>query len=217
MGTIGSRLREERERLQVSQSYLGSLGGVTGKTQGLYELDKRRPDAEYLAAVAHTIDILYVVTGEYNVGGPQSQRSIVDANIHTLEFVPRYSVRASAGPGNHVYDEEVTHTFAFRRDWLQKKGLKPENLSIISVQGDSMSGVLEDGDLVLLDTSDIEIKSGNAYVVRIDGELVVKYLQRLPGDKLQLSSHNQKYPPFTVDGAVNVDVVGRVVCSSHEW
>lgn len=134
-----------------------------------------------------------------------------------LVIIPRYSVRASTGFGNSVFDEGVTHSFAFRRDWLQKKGLKEDDLSIIAIQGDSMTPVLQEGDLVLLDASDTEIKSGKAYVVQVDSELVVKYVQRLPGDKIQLSSENQKYPPFTVDGISNVDIVGRVVCSSHEW
>lgn len=216
MGTIGSRLKEERDRLGFSQDYFGTVGGVTGKTQGLYEKDKRVPDAKYLEAVAHVTDVLYIVTGE-RAAKKQSQRSIVEANGHALVFVPRYEVRASAGPGNHVYDEEVARTFAFRRDWLKRRGLKEECLAIVSVQGDSMSGRLEDGDLVLLDISDVEVRSGKAYVVRIDGELVVKYLQRLPGDRLQLSSANQNYPPFTVDASNSVEIVGRVVCSSHEW
>lgn len=209
---MSNNISEIRERLEEEVRKLGSPAAVAnlmeiGKSTVYYWFKEGSITAEHLVRLGVLgADIGYVLTGKRT---GQSHQDLV--------LVPRYSVRASAGPGNHVYDEEVMRTFAFQRDWLKRKGLKEEALSIISVQGDSMSGALEDGDLVLLDASDTEIKSGKAYVVRVEDELVVKYLQRLPGDKLQLSSHNQKYPPFTVDGAVNVDVVGRVVCSSHEW
>jgi len=59
------RLREERERLGLSQTEFGKIGGVTKKTQMLYESGERSPDMVYLAAVAEAgVDILYVVTGE---------------------------------------------------------------------------------------------------------------------------------------------------------
>ena len=63
--TVGSRLREERERLELSQEALGAVGGVTKLSQFNYETDKRVPDAMYLAAVAKIgTDVYYVVTGQ---------------------------------------------------------------------------------------------------------------------------------------------------------
>ena len=64
MSSIGSRLREERDRLGYNQSELAEIGGTQRKTQFNYETDARRPDAGYLAAVAFAgIDVLYVLTG----------------------------------------------------------------------------------------------------------------------------------------------------------
>lgn len=64
MTTIGRRLREERERLGLSQTAFGALAGIQKQTQVHYEGDKRRPDGDYLAAVAnHDVDVLYVITG----------------------------------------------------------------------------------------------------------------------------------------------------------
>ncbi len=64
MSSIGSRLREERERLGHSQSNLAELGGTQRKSQFNYEMDVRRPDADYLSAVAAVgVDVLYVLTG----------------------------------------------------------------------------------------------------------------------------------------------------------
>lgn len=63
--SIGDRLREERQRLDLNQTQMGESGGVTKKTQMLYEAGDRFPDAAYLAAVAKSgVNIGYVVTGE---------------------------------------------------------------------------------------------------------------------------------------------------------
>jgi len=61
---FGDRLREERQRFGLNQTAMGELGGVTKKTQMLYESSTRAPDAEYLAAIAAAgADVLYILTG----------------------------------------------------------------------------------------------------------------------------------------------------------
>ncbi|MCQ8116124.1 helix-turn-helix domain-containing protein [Methylomonas rosea] len=64
MSTIGSRLKEERERLKLSQPAFGELGGVQKQAQLKYEKGDRSPDAEYLSGIAQAgVDIVYVLTG----------------------------------------------------------------------------------------------------------------------------------------------------------
>ena len=61
---IGARLREERERLGLNQEGFGQLGGVRKQAQLLYEKDERKPDSDYLVAVAAAgVDVLFVLTG----------------------------------------------------------------------------------------------------------------------------------------------------------
>ncbi len=62
--SIGERLREERERLELSQTVLAELGGVTRISQGNYESGKRKPKADYWNALAEAgVDVQYVLTG----------------------------------------------------------------------------------------------------------------------------------------------------------
>jgi transcriptional regulator with XRE-family HTH domain len=64
MSGIGPRLREERTRLKLSQSALGTLGGVETNAQGNYESGARSPKTDYLLRIAEAgIDIYYVLTG----------------------------------------------------------------------------------------------------------------------------------------------------------
>ncbi|EGV2900928.1 TPA: helix-turn-helix domain-containing protein [Salmonella enterica subsp. salamae] len=61
---IGQRLREERERIGLSQSAMGEIGGVKKLTQLNYEKGERSPDAAYLYAISKFgADIQFIVTG----------------------------------------------------------------------------------------------------------------------------------------------------------
>ena len=64
MSSIGYRLKEERERLTLSQTAMAEAVGSTRKSQFNYETDARHPDALYLAAAAALgVDVTYVLTG----------------------------------------------------------------------------------------------------------------------------------------------------------
>ncbi len=68
MEGIGSRLRAERKRLELSQQAMGAVGGIEANAQGLYERGKRFPNAGYLSLIAKAgVDVLYVITGTRKV------------------------------------------------------------------------------------------------------------------------------------------------------
>ncbi|WP_053074378.1 XRE family transcriptional regulator [Chromobacterium sp. LK1] len=98
--------------------------------------------------------------------------------------------------------------------WLASRLKLPAGqLAAVAVAGDAMAGVLNDGDLVLINRAETQPGSG-LYALELDGEVVVRRAQRLPGGKLGLSSANEAYPPFEVDLAAppgDFSVLGRVV------
>lgn len=62
---IGNRLREERERLCLSQVLFAGKMGVSRMSQVNYETGKRSPDAEYLLTASEFgVDVGYVITGK---------------------------------------------------------------------------------------------------------------------------------------------------------
>lgn len=64
MFSIGQRLREERERLKLSQEGLGEKLGVDRKVIRNYEGDKTSPRADQLAVMLDLgADALYIVSG----------------------------------------------------------------------------------------------------------------------------------------------------------
>ncbi|MEB3466850.1 helix-turn-helix transcriptional regulator [Pasteurella multocida] len=62
--SFGERLKEERERIGLSQVKLGVIGGVTKLSQLKYENNINLPKADYLIEIAKVgIDVNYVLFG----------------------------------------------------------------------------------------------------------------------------------------------------------
>lgn len=62
--SIGKRLREERERLNLKQDQLHEFTGVTRRTQSSYENDQTKPKGEFLQKIAtFGFDVGYIITG----------------------------------------------------------------------------------------------------------------------------------------------------------
>jgi len=65
MSSIGSRLREERVRLGLSQPDMGDVMNVDRKVIRYYEEDKTSPRADQLAELmTHGGDVVYIITGQ---------------------------------------------------------------------------------------------------------------------------------------------------------
>jgi transcriptional regulator with XRE-family HTH domain len=73
--TTGDRLREERERLRMTQEELGKALGLKSKqVQSNYERNISSPDNDYWRGAADLgVDIYYVLTG----------KRIIDQNKHS--------------------------------------------------------------------------------------------------------------------------------------
>jgi transcriptional regulator with XRE-family HTH domain len=65
MDEFGERLKHERSRLGLNQSEFAALGGVQQRAQYQYEKGMRRPNSDYLSAIAAAgVDVCYLLTGE---------------------------------------------------------------------------------------------------------------------------------------------------------
>ncbi len=134
-----------------------------------------------------------------------------------LVAVPRLALGASAGVGSLQEDEPAAGAFAFDARWLRALGGRPEMLSIIHVDGESMQPTLNHGDDIMVDRSDgaVRLRDG-IYVLRMDGVLMVKRVALAPGrGHFSVRSDNPLYPTWeNVDPAL-VSIVGRVIWSGR--
>lgn len=221
--TFSERLRKAIGDKSIRQ--FATECGISYGAMHKYFTGVTQPTLDNLVTLAKTtgVSLSWLATGEEDKNSLsliKRDESIVtdvngnDVDLNDFVFVPRYNVSAAAGYGAWNDDEVPMFTVSFRKYWVVNY-LKadPSQLSVISVYGDSMEGVLNDKDIILVNHGDREPREG-IYVLRLDGQLIVKRVQRLPGAQLRVTSTNPAYEPFTIDLRKlpsDFDIVGKVV------
>ena len=142
----------------------------------------------------------------------------VDDDVDMIT-VPLVVARLSAGSGSLEVSSEQEGGYAFRSDFLHRKG-NPRRMVLMRVSGDSMVPEIQDNDLVLLDQGQTEIVSGRLYAIGFEDAIYIKRIDLLPG-QIVLHSTNPAYPPVTLDlsgdCAEQFRVIGRVLWSGREY
>ena len=89
------------------------------------------------------------------------------------------------------------------------------HIDAISVMGNSMSGTVEDEDIIFVDKNDTQPINGKIYVVYLCEEVYVKRLFIDPNTKkIILQSDNPLFPQFEAD-CEDFKVIGRVVANMN--
>lgn len=90
--SLGERIRAERLRLGLSQALFANKANVHRKTQINYETGERKPDTDYLQAIAKEgVDVGYVLTGKPTHEKQQVYSNILDAIMVELELYKGFS------------------------------------------------------------------------------------------------------------------------------
>lgn len=153
---------------------------------------------------------------ESMLGGPEG---VDDADRARLVTVMQSAVRASAGPGAIPRSEQTRPYFAFDERWLRRLTAAPaKQLSVIRVEGDSMSPTLDDGDDILIDRDDCSDRLRDGlYVVRVDDALVVKRLALHPiARRVTVQSDNPAYADWPDCDLNDIHCIGRVIWAGRK-
>lgn len=131
-------------------------------------------------------------------------------------FFPSLEYRWSCGPGgpDHNAVEETDKSISFTAEWAKKMGWSPKTHLTMRATGESMEPTIQDKAPVVIDTSEAgrTVRSGKVYAIKVNGEPLLKRLDKLPGGRLRVRSDNQSpaYAAFEVaDG--EIEIVGRAV------
>lgn len=208
--------RAELERLIVErrEDYAG-LSRMLGRNAAYIQQFIKRGVPKRLAEDDRKKLARYFDVDESLFGGPAGWPQISDGLI----AIPRFDVRASAGPGSFAEEERPIAHLGFDERFLQQIcAARPSDLSIIKVRGDSMFPTLADGDDIMVDRSvrGTRVQDG-IYVLRRDDALAVKRIAVHPGSrKLTISSDNNAYPTWLECDPADVEVIGRVVWAGRK-
>lgn len=216
----GKRIEAAREALGLTQSQLAELVGVSRVSVIKWEADDAMEIkggnlhrlAEKIGRTTHWV--LFGDAGDRV--GVRSNDGVYQDATPSQEYTYVSRVRGpqlSAGNGEIVWDhEEIERSHAFRRDWMQGRGLNPSRCKLLEVRGDSMSPTLNGGDTVMINMADREIVSGEVYALVAEDGLRVKRLHRRAGGVWMHSDNSDqlRYPPELIQDH-HAAVIGRVV------
>lgn len=217
--TIGSKLKQLRHYLNFSQGEFAEVLGLAPRAYWNYENDKREIPASNLVKIAQTYklnlnwlfgDADDMVLNNNNIYKIAS--NIKSSDCYALPV--RGNVEASMGYGITVYDETQTATYSISKKLAYDLSISPTASEVIFARGDSMEPTIFGGDSVLVDQSKTTIHDGVIYCIRLDGEPLIKRLQRLAPNKIGVVSDNPKYKMREVildeNNIDNFNIIGEV-------
>lgn len=210
------------QRLAVIMQDLGrdtsvQVTGKSWKQLSRYGAGESEPPFSVALALAKAAgrSLSWLINGqETGVSGFDEEE---DARDFTL--IPRVGIAASAGHGLVALAEEITERLAFKTDWLREMGLSPKYCGLLTCSGDSQDPVIKDGALMLVDLRpDQHVRSGNFYIVVLDGDVLVKLVNRRVDGTVELISHNPAYPKEVIDSQQldKLTIPGRVVWAGQK-
>jgi phage repressor protein C with HTH and peptisase S24 domain len=203
---VGERIRARRKEKKISQSRLAELiGEKGGYVIANWEQGRSEPsiDQTQRAAVALETTASMLIEEEQRFPG-------------NIARIPVYENEAAAGTGCENEEDRLENYLTIREDLVRGElGAAPGDLCVIRIRGDSMTPTISPGEMVILNHRENSVGTDGVYVIRMNGALLVKRIQNLPG-KLVIISDNPSYPAWTVetkDLPGDFKVLGRVIAT----
>jgi len=219
--TLAERLNEAMTMAGMSQGALAKSSGVAQPTIWRLASGNARGSTK-IVEIANALGVrsewLSTGQGPMREDGQQPQplfEKTGDSDVFRLDVL---DLTVSAGPGiiNQEF-VEILHSVEYAPAEARHMfdGRKAENIRIINVRGDSMSGTIEPGDLLFVDISVKSFDGDGIYAFLYDDTAHVKRLQKMK-DKLLVISDNKSYAawdPIEKDEMNRVFVFGKVIGS----
>ncbi|HJS87375.1 MAG TPA: S24 family peptidase [Acetobacteraceae bacterium] len=181
------------------------------------------PSRERLVALADAagVSIAWLAKGE----GPQPRLRNARAeggaqgglDPERFLVLPKQAEQAAAAAGSVTPappEGQASAFMAFGHDWIRHSfSIEPDDLMLETAVGESMVPTIQDGDLLLIDTTDQRFREFGIYVLEYAGQRLVKRVQRKLDGSLLLISDNAIYEPERIppERTKEVKVLGRVV------
>lgn len=219
---LSQRLKAARKHANLTQKELADAAGVSQPVISQLESGTSLKSV-HIAKLAITckVDPLWLSegTGEMLVSRAHGPDENGSPSKKDYALIPQYTARASAGKGYHNDHVELSEGqgLVFKRDWLKRLSLKEGACCVIYAEGSSMEPTISDGDVLLIDRTSTEPRSGKVYAIqRPDGSISVKRLvQTFAGGWVVRSDNPDKtlYPdePISSDDLQQIEIIGRSV------
>ena len=214
---FGQRVKEIRTDLKESQTVFGKSVGLSQGTvaeieRGDYEESKRTP-----AMAAHAgVNVKWLATGK---GAKRSNDTQAADDTHVS--IAKHAVKFKQGEGTDVFHAEISGTHKYQLSYFQKRRVNPDNCVVVIGDGHSMSPTIEDGDAVLVDTSQRTFLNNRIFAFEVDNKPRIKRINVKTNEEIDLISDNpdkQKYPTETYsrEQLNKLKLIGRCISRSGD-
>ena len=210
---IGKSIRSARKAKGLTLEQLAHSVETDSGNLSRLERGIQGASQELLTRIMSVLD-LYITDQSKASSEAAEKLGLYSPSGKDYALIRQYSAVGECGAGYLNDHVELSAGLAFKRDWLARIGAKAENLAVIYASGSSMEPYIFDGDVVLFDTSDVEPKHGQVYVVRRpDHSVSIKRLvQQLAGDWVIKSDNPDRTDEKVSSDTIHeIPFVGRVI------
>lgn len=227
---LGKRLDEAMKFRQVNQTQLAELSNTgTATIQIAISRDSKKSSYAGAWARALRISLEWLTDGTgsmlddpadpgYSREDEPAARGVSEkSDRYGLTIsIPQYDTGGKMGDGGLVLQDQpgIIQGWSVSREWVQANVpncTSPANLCIVTGFGDSMIGVFNPGDPVLVDRGVTACDHDGLYFFRVGNEGFIKRLQRIPGAGILVISQNPNYRDWTLTESMDFEVFGKVL------
>lgn len=222
MSTKGARIKQIRDKMQLTQQAFAGILGVSRGAVGNWERDQGIKE-ENIELISEKTGVSYewLATGRGSMDPNEVVAPPADAAVMRQFRIPDLAIFGGMGGGGALSvlgsekgvplnPDDLRGYWTFP-EYMVRSFRTLEGIYAWEVRGDSMNPTLAPGSVVFVDTHQSKLPPDDIYAIDYGDGLVVKSLQLVGGtDKALVISDNPKYPPFEVSRET-VMVYGRVI------
>jgi hypothetical protein len=232
--TLKDRLIYAREQKGISQEQLGKAINKSQSAIAALETERNQGSTN-IAKIAEVLGVspMWLETGQgemYPITTASPNPANFAPRINELHDIHRPMLWSSNTPlpeDDYVFAPFLKETelrggdgsfeipdyngfrLPFGKSTLHRKGIMPDNVICCTLTGDSMEPRIPEYATIAVDKGIERIRDGKIYAFQHDDLFRVKYLYRLPGNKVRIRSDNENYEDEIVSGE-EIRVIGRV-------
>ncbi len=209
MSTIGSRIRNRREELGLSQDELGRrLGYKSRSSINKIELDQRNLTQSKIKAIADALE----TTPAYIMGWDEPDQKLDEENLKFFDNLfpietKKFPLLGNIACGEPIFADEEKELYV-------EAGANVHADFCLRAKGDSMTGArIQDGDIVFIKKQEM-VDDGEIAAILIEDEATLKrvyYDQE--NNILQLFAENPKFKTMRFSGEElnHVRILGKAI------
>jgi len=211
MSTLKDRLEEAIKESKITKTAIWKACGLSsGAVSQWFSGATQRIEGENLLNAARVLS----VNPEWLATGKGKMKKEGD-NPSELVIRQYSDIKGAMGNGLLLRGESGQITsWKVTPEWINKNvpsNTGRNNLAIVTGFGDSMRGMFNSGDPLLVDSGVKSLDYDGVYFFRIGEEGFIKTLQRIPNEGIRVISENKKYESWTITKDMDFEVFGRVL------